>query len=49
MLANSNNLTNDLYDPDTGQQLFQPKLVSKAPQHGRAPGQKAHENLYRAG
>ena len=30
MLANSNNLTNDLYDPETGQQYFQPKV-------GRAP------------
>ena len=24
MLANSNTLTNDLYDPETGQQLFHP-------------------------
>ena len=48
MLANSNTLTQELYDPETGQQLFQPK-VGRAPQHTRlSPGEAAHDALYKA-
>lgn len=48
MLANSNTLTNELYDPETGQQLFKPK-VGRAPQLTRlAPGEAAHDALYKA-
>lgn len=49
MLANSHTLTNDLYDPETGQQLFHPQ-VGRAPQQRRpAPGKGTGENLYKAG
>ena len=49
MLAHSKTLTNDLYDPETGQQLFHPK-VGRGPNHYRPQaGTKTSENLYKAG
>ena len=49
MLAHSKNLTNDLYDPETGQQFFQPQ-VGRAPTAGRPrAGQGTSDNLYKAG
>ena len=49
MLAHSKTLTNDLYDPETGQQLFKPKVGRGPMQHRAAPGQGTSENLYKAG
>lgn len=49
MMANSQTLTNDLYDPETGQQFFKPK-VGRAPRHQLRPHIGAtHEMLYKAG
>ena len=42
MLANSQTLTNDLYDPETGQELFQPKV-------GRGPRDRPAGNSTTAG
>lgn len=49
MLANSQTLTNDLYDPETGQEFFKPR-VGRAPRDRHRPqAGNAHEMLYRAG
>lgn len=49
MLANSQTLTNDLYDPETGQEFFKPK-VGRAPRQQLRPSTNmTHEALYRAG
>lgn len=49
MLANSQTLSNDLYDPETGQEFFKPK-VGRAPRNQlRGQGSSAHEMLYKAG
>ena len=47
MLQHSKILTNDLYDPDTGQQLFKP-MVGRAPMHGRAAAKDVSSSLYKA-
>lgn len=49
MLANSKTLSHDLYDPETGQEFFHPK-VGRGPQQQLRPkaGKLTSENLYRA-
>lgn len=48
MMANSKTLSNDLYDPETGQALFQPK-VGRAPNQLRPKaGAGTSEHLYKA-
>ena len=48
MLANCKTLSNDLYDPDTGQQLFHP-VVGRAPQQPRPQaGPATSDHLYKA-
>jgi len=49
MLANSKTLSNDLYDPETGQQLFHPQ-VGRAPNQCRPKaGAGTSDRLYKAG
>jgi hypothetical protein len=44
-IENSRSLTNELFDPETGQRFFRPK-VGRAPR-GRARSKDASQNLYR--
>jgi hypothetical protein len=44
-IENSRSLTNELFDPETGQQLFKPK-VGRGPR-GRARSKDTGGNLYR--
>jgi hypothetical protein len=49
MMENSKSLTNDLFDPETGQEYFKPK-VGRAPR-GRQqyrPGQDLYSEAYRS-
>ena len=51
MLANSQTLSNDLYDPETGQELFKPQ-VGRGPRKVRRPppkGTNTAEMLYQKG
>jgi len=49
-LENSKNLTNDLFDPETGQQYFKP-LIGRAPRgregYGRNRSKNLGEDLYK--
>ena len=50
-MANSQTLSNDLYDPETGQQLFHP-LVGRGPRTQKRPGigqGQTNKHLYHAG
>ena len=38
-MANSQTLTNELYDPDTGQELFKPRITLGSIFRSRGPGQ----------
>lgn len=49
MMANSQTLSNDLYDPETGQELFKPKIGRGPRNQARPAGNSAYEMLYRAG
>lgn len=44
-IENSRSLTNELFDPETGQQLFKPK-VGRGPR-GRARSKDTGSSLYR--
>ena len=51
LLANSQTLTNDLYDPETGQELFKPK-VGRGPKQASRPqvartSESAGQHLYK--
>ena len=51
LLANSQTLTNDLYDPETGQELFRPKVGRGPKNKSRAPGHSSESTghmLYQA-
>jgi hypothetical protein len=51
LLANSQTLTNDLYDPETGQELFRPKVGRGPKNKSRATGHSSESTgqmLYQA-
>ena len=45
-MANSQTLTNDLYDPDTGQEFFQPRVGRGPRSYHRPSANNTHEMLY---
>lgn len=49
MMAHSQTLSNDLYDPETGQEFFKPKIGRGPKNQARPQATAAHEMLYRAG
>jgi len=49
MIANSKTLTNDLHDPETGQQLFHPKVGRGPQQYRPQAGAATSHHLYKAG
>ena len=48
LMANSQTLSQDLYDPETGQEFFKPK-IGRGPRNQARPVGQINEMLYRAG
>jgi len=46
LLENSHNLTNDLFDPETGQELFKPNIKRGPRGRPRLNSKEAGRNLY---